>query len=97
MLGCPKDLKQWCPTLKPGCMKKTYSEYLQAAREAEKEESMELSWNPWSQVIDNIAKPKTTSFFPLQKLKGNQPVSKTATVHLVHLEEESAERGGRRN
>ena len=32
------------------------------------------------------------SFFPLQKLKGNQPVSKTATVHLAHLEEEGTER-----
>ena len=43
-------------------------------------------------MIDNTTKPKTTSFFPLQKLKGNQPVSKMATVHLVHVEEESAER-----
>ena len=52
-------------------MKKTYSNYLQVAREVEKEESMELSQNPWSQVIDNTAKPKTTSFIPLWKLKGN--------------------------
>ena len=59
-------------------------------REAEKEESMELSQNPQSQAIDNTAKPKTTSFFPLWKLKGNQPVPKMATVHLAHLEEESA-------
>ena len=29
------------------------------------------------------------SFFPLHKLKGNRPVSKMATVHLAHLEEES--------
>ena len=54
---------------------KAYSDYLQAMREVEKEESMELSQNPWSQVIDNTAKPKTTSFFPLQKLKGNLPVT----------------------
>ena len=53
---------------------------------------MELSGNPCSQVIDNTAKPKTTSFFPLQKLKGNQPVSKMAAMCLAHLEEESAER-----
>ena len=50
---------------------------------------MALSQNLWSQAMDNITKPKTTSFFPLWKLKGNQPVSKTATVCLVHLEEES--------
>ena len=61
-------------------------------REAEKKESMELSQNPWSQAIDNTVKPKTTSFFPLWKLKGNQPVSKMATVCLVHLDEESAKR-----
>ena len=53
---------------------------------------MQLSQNPQSQVIDNTTKPKATSFFPLQKLKGNQPVPKMATVCLVHLEEESTER-----
>ena len=53
---------------------------------------MELSQNPQSQAIDNTAKPKITSFFPLQKLKGNQPVPKMATVHLAHLEEESTKR-----
>ena len=53
---------------------------------------MELCQNPWSQVIDNTMKPKTTSFFPLPKLKRNQPSSKMAAVHLAHLEEESAKR-----
>ena len=53
---------------------------------------MELSQNPWSQVIDNTAKPKTTSFFPLQKIKGNQPISETAALCLAHLEEESSKR-----
>ena len=38
---------------------KTYSDYLWAVREAENEESIELSQNPWSQVIDNATKPKT--------------------------------------
>ena len=78
--------------LKASPHEKTYLDYLQAVREAEKEESMELFQNPCSQAIDNTTKPKTTSFFPLWKLKGNQPVSKMATMHLVHLEEESAER-----
>ena len=53
---------------------------------------MQLSQNPQSQVIDNTAKSKTTSFFPLQKLKGNQPVSKMAAVCQKHLKEESTER-----
>ena len=66
--------------LKASTHKKTYSDYHQAVREAEKEESMELSQNPWSQVIDNVAKPITTSFFPLQKLKENHPVSKMAAM-----------------
>ena len=78
--------------LKASLHEKTYYDYLQAAREVEKEESMEVSQNTCSQAIDNTTKPKTTSFFPLQKLKGNQPVSKMAAVHLAHLEEESTKR-----
>ena len=73
-------------------MKRLYSDYLRAAREVEKEESMELSWNPQSQANYNTAKPKTTSFFHLWKLKGNQPVPKMPTVYLAHLEGESAKR-----
>ena len=37
-------------------------DYLQAAREAEKEEAMELSH---SQTADSTDKPKAMSFFPL--------------------------------
>ena len=90
--GLSKRLKIMVAYLKASLHEKTYSDYLRAVREAEKEESMELSWNPQSQVIDNTTKPKTTSFFPLQKLKGNQPVPKMATVCLAHLEEESTKR-----
>ena len=35
-------------------------------------------------------KLRTTSFFPLRKLKGNQPLPKKPAVHLAHLEEEDA-------
>ena len=38
-------------------------------------------------------KQRTTSFFPLRKLKGNQPLSKMPAVHLVHLEEEETDDG----
>ena len=41
-------------------------------------------------MTDNPPKPRTTSFFPLRKLKGNQPLLKKPAVHLVHLEEEDA-------
>ena len=78
--------------LKASLHKKTYSNYLWAAREVEKEDSMELSRNPQNEAIDNTAKPKTTSFFPLLKLKGNQLVPKMATVCLAHLEGESTKR-----
>ena len=88
----PKRLKAMVAYLKASPYKKTYSDYLRAAREVEKEESMELSWNPHGQVIDNTAMPDATSFFLLWKIKGNQPVSKMATVHLAHLEEESSKR-----
>ena len=39
-------------------------------------------------MTDNPSKPMTTSFFPLRKLKGNQPILKKPAVHLVHLEGE---------
>ena len=88
-----QKLKAMVAYLKASPHEKTYSDYLRAVREAEKEESMELSQNPLSQVIDNTTKPKATSFFPLQILKGNQLVSKMVAVCLVHLEEESPKRG----
>ena len=76
--------------LKASLHEKTYSDYLWPAREAEKEDSMELAQSPQNQAIDNTAEPKTTSFSPLWNLKGNQPVPETAMVCLAHLEEESA-------
>ena len=57
---------------------------LRAAREAKKEEeAMEPSWN---QMADKSSKPKATSFFPLQKLKGTKPTTIPA-VRAVHVEE----------
>ena len=44
-------------------------------------------------MADSPSKLRTTSFFPLRKLKGNQPLSKKPTVHLAHLEEEDADDG----
>ena len=55
---------------------RTYSDYPRAAREAEKEDSIELSRSSRFQMTDSPSKPRTTSFFPLRKLKGNQPLSK---------------------
>ena len=48
-----------------------------------------------SHTIDNTAKPKWTSFFTLQKLKGTQPVVKMAAVCLAHVEKESADKDDR--
>ena len=62
--------------LKAGPQVRTYSDYWRAAREAEKEDSMELSHSPSTQVTNNAPKPWPTSFFPLHKLKGNQPTPK---------------------
>ena len=58
----PKWLKAMVAYLKASPQEKTYSDYLHAAREAEKEDSMELSRG---QTNDNTAKPMVTSFFPL--------------------------------
>ena len=45
------------------------------------------------QTVDGPSKPRTTSFFPLRKLKGNQPFPKKPTILLVQLEEEDADNG----
>ena len=78
--------------LKAGPQVSSYSDYLRAAQEVEKEDSMELPRGPRAQTTDNAPKPQATSFFPLQKLKGNQSTSKTLAVHLAHLEEEDTGR-----
>ena len=60
----PKWLKAMVAYMKASPQEKTYSDYLWSAREAEKEDSMELSRN---QATNNMAKPKVTSFFPFVK------------------------------
>ena len=78
--------------LKAGLQLRTYSDYLRAAQEVEKDDSMELPRGPRTQTTNNAPKPQATSFFPLQKLKGNQPTSKRPAMCLAHLEEEDAGR-----
>ena len=73
--------------LKASANEKMYPDYLQAAREAKKEEAMEPSH---SQTVDKPSKPKAISFFPLQMLKGTQP-TKTLAMRAVHLEEEGSD------
>ena len=77
--------------LKAGPQVRMYSDYLRAAREAEKEDSLELSQSSRTQTADGPSKPRTTRFFPLRKLKSNQPLSKKPTIHLAQLEEEEAD------
>ena len=60
--GLPKWLKVVVTYLKASTNEKTYSDYLQVVREAEKEEVMK---SPHSQMADNSTKTKVTSFFPL--------------------------------
>ena len=76
--------------LKADLQVRTYSDYLRATWKAKKEDSIELPWGPKTQTTDNPPKPRTASFFPLRKLKGNQPLLKKPAVHLAHLEEEHA-------
>ena len=60
--GLAKLLKAMVAYLKASAHKKMYSDYLRAAREAEKEEVMETSYN---HTADKPSKPKAMSFFPL--------------------------------
>ena len=83
--GLPKWLKAMVVYLKASTNEKTYSDYLQAVREPEKEEVMEPSC---SQTANSTGKPKGMSFSPLQKLKGTKPAGAPA-VWVEHLEEES--------
>ena len=79
--------------LKVGPQVRTYSDYLRDARDAEKEDSIELPQSSRTQTADSPPNPRTTSFFPLRKLKGNQPLSKKPVICLVHLEEEDPDDG----
>ena len=79
--------------VKAGPQVRTYSDYLRATREAKKEDSIELTWNPRIQMSDGLSKPRPTSFFPLRKLKGSQSFPKKPAVRLAQLEEEDAEDG----
>ena len=85
--GLPKWLKTMVVYLKATPYEKTYSDYLCAAWETEKEETMEQFHG---HTADSPAKPKVMSFFPLRKLKGTQS-TKTPAVWLAHLEEEAAD------
>ena len=91
--GLPKQLKAMVAYLKVGLQVRMYSDYLRATREAKKEDSIELSQISRFQTTDGPSKPRTTSFFPLRKLKGNQSLSKKPAIHLAQLEEEDADDG----
>ena len=87
----PKWFKAMVAYLKEGPWVRMHSDYLRATREAEKVDSIELPQSSRIQAADSPSKPRTTSFFPLRKLKGNQPLSKKPAVCLAHLEEEEAD------
>ena len=86
----PKPLEVMVAYLKVGPQVRTYSDYLSAAREAEKEDLIELPQGPRAHTADDPPKPRTTSFLLLRKLKVNQPLLKKPAVCLAHLEEEDA-------
>ena len=79
--------------LKAGPQVRTYSDYLRATREAKKEDLIKLSRSYRGQLTDEPSKSRTTSFFPLRKLKGSQPFPKKPAVWLAHLDEEDADNG----
>ena len=61
--GLLKQQKAMVAYLKVGLQVRTYSDYLRATQEAEKEDSMELPQGPRSQAIDAPSKPRATSSF----------------------------------
>ena len=79
--------------LKVGPQVRTYSDYLRTTREAEKEDSIELSQSPRVPATDGPSKLRAISFFPLRKLKGSQPFTKKPAICLAQLEEEGTNDG----
>ena len=79
--------------LKVGPQVRTYSDYLRAAREAEKEDSINLSRSPRPPATNGPTRPRATSFFPLRKLKGSQPITKKPAIRLAQLDEEGIDKG----
>ena len=86
-------MKAMVAYLKVGPQVRTYLDYLRATREAEKEDLIELSISSMSQTTDGPSKPRTTSFFPLRKLKGSQPFPKKPAIWLAQLDKEDADKG----
>ena len=68
--GLPKWLKVMVAYLKVGPQVRTYSDYLRATREAEKEDSIKLSQSSRIQMADSPSKSRTTSFFRLEEIEG---------------------------
>ena len=79
--------------LKAGPQVRTYSDYLRATREAEKEDSIDLSRSLRPPATDGPTRPRATSFFPLRKLKGSQPITKKPAICLAQLGEEGIDEG----
>ena len=79
--------------LKVGPQVRTYSDYLRATREAEKEDSIKLSRSPRPPATNGPTRPRATSFFPLRKLKGSQLFTKKPAIRLAQLDEEGVDEG----
>ena len=91
--GLPKRLKAMVAYLKAGPQVRMYSDYLRATREAEKEDSINLSRSLRPPATDGPTRPRATSFFPLRKWKGSQLITKKPTVCLAQLDEEDIDEG----
>ena len=89
----PKRLKAMVAYLKAGPQVRTYSDYLRATREAKKEDSIDLSRSPRPPATNGPTRPRATSFFPLRKLNGSQPLTKKPAIHLAQLDKEGIDEG----
>ena len=88
--GLPKQLNVVMAYLKVVPQVRTYSDYLRPPEKLRKRFPWSCPGAQRTQTPNNPPKPRATSFSPLRKLKGNQPIPKILAVHLAHLEEEDA-------
>ena len=75
--GLPKRLKAMVAYLKVGPQVRTYSDYLRATREAEKEDTIELSQSPRASANRwPLQAMRATSFFPVEEIERQSAIHK---------------------
>ena len=91
--GVPKQLKAMVAYLKAGPQVRTYSDYLRATREAEKEDSIEFPQSSRTQTADSPPNQGLLASSPWGNLRVTSHFWKKPAIHFMHLDKEEADNG----